>query len=85
MKIPGFVTVYKDNDDGFVHLYFYPGYDEGKQIIRLELKNYDWYFSKNTDKSIDYRFQDKDITEIEYTIINITTNLRKSYKWTPNK
>lgn len=85
MKIPGYVTVYKNIEDGFVHLYFYPGYDDGKQIIRLKLSDklndYDWNFTKNPDKSIDYKFQDKNIKEIEYSIINIASNLRKSYKW----
>lgn len=81
MKIPGYVTVYKDSTDGFIHLYFYPGYDNGKQIIRLDLKNYDWKFVVNQDKSIDYKFTDTNISEIEYSIINCTTNIRRSIKW----
>ncbi|MBO5003775.1 MAG: hypothetical protein J6D03_00610 [Clostridia bacterium] len=74
---PGFVSIYRD-DEEFIHLYFFPGIDKyGKQIYRsLDLSNieFDYKFSKNTDdNAIDYKFLEKNIVKIKCKLIDSRT------------
>lgn len=73
---PGFVSIYKD-EEGFVHLYFFPGIDKyNKAILRsLDLSNieFDYKFVKNSDNSIDYKFQEKNIVKINCKLIDSRT------------
>jgi hypothetical protein len=73
---PGFVSIYRD-DEGFVHLYFFPGIDKyNKQIYRsLDLSNieFDYKYTKHTDNAIDYKFTDKKIIKIRCKLIDSRT------------
>ena len=64
---PGFITVYKDNNN-YIHLYFFPGINDiGKPIYNnLDLSKCEFDFDKkvNYDKSIDYKFLNKKIKKI---------------------
>lgn len=70
---PGFVSIYKDTED-YVHLYFFPGIDKyNKPIFRsMDLSNteFDYKCTKNSDNSIDYKFQEKNIIKIKCKLID---------------
>lgn len=74
---PGFITVYKDNNN-YIHLYFFPGIDDiGKSIYNdLDLSKCEFDFIKNVnyDNSIDYKFLNKKIKKIYCKLVYSNTN-----------
>ena len=70
--IPGFVTIYKDNN-GYVHLYFYQGIDDDETPIYRDIDmsniNADYDISINEDKSKDFKFFNKHIVKIHCKLI----------------
>lgn len=81
--IPGFVNIDKD-EDGFVHLYFYPGIgDNDEPIYRdMTLKNIPFTYtcSKNSDSSIDYKFDNKSIIRIKCQLVPVDSSKEIEYK-----
>ena len=72
MILPGFVTSYRDND-GFVHLYFFPGINNLNNRIYKDIDvnniNMKYTMQKNIDNSIDYKFFDKNIIKLHCKLI----------------
>lgn len=70
--ISGFVSIYKDIE-GYVHLYFYPGYtDTNEHIyndIDLSKTNQEYDVIKYKDKSTDFRFSNKKIVKINCRLV----------------
>lgn len=73
---PGFVSLYKD-DDNFIHLYFFPGIGDDNKIIYRSLDlsnvNYEYKYVKHDDKSVDYKFESKRIVKVVCTLIDNKT------------
>ena len=70
---PGFVTIYYD-EQKFIHLYFFPGINNnGNQIYRKMNLNKSGILYKETvneDKSIDFKFLDKNIKSFTCRLVN---------------
>lgn len=70
--LPGFITLFKDNE-GFVHLYFFQGLtDENRQYYnKLDLPNdkYKYKLIKNKDNSVEYIFENKKIKSITCNLV----------------
>lgn len=81
--IPGFVSVYKNKNDGLPHIYFYPGYDDyDRNIYRIDLasKQYlDYKYVKNQDRSIDYTIVNVTEGDIYFLTIENQTKKTKEY------
>lgn len=77
---PGFVHIYKDNEN-FVHLYFFSGLmDDGNYMYKqIDLSNIPFtytYLSK--DLVTDYKFDNKSIVKIKCQLVeNKTNNIEK--------
>lgn len=76
---PGFVTVYRDNNN-YVHLYFFPGINDNNKKIYNDLDlskcNFDFIENRLYDNAIDYKFLNKKIKKIHcklYTTDNKET------------
>lgn len=72
---PGFVSTYRDNNN-FVHLFFYPGNDNGKEIYKdIDLSNCQFKYKefKYLDKSVDYVFYNNNITKLLCKLIDANT------------
>lgn len=73
---PGFVYMYKDNDD-YVHLYFFSGInDNGNKIYKdIDLSSVPFKYMCNEESDLikDYKFQNKTIIKIKCSLINIET------------
>lgn len=72
--VNGFVNMSKDKDD-FVHLFFYPGVDDDdKPIYRnMDLSNipFKYSYTINSDSSIDYKFDNKNICRLHCTLVPV--------------
>lgn len=70
---PGYVTMFKDNN-GFIHLYFYPGLDENENFYYkdLDLSNCQLIYNEiaNNDGSKEYVFENKNIIRIVCKLID---------------
>lgn len=71
--IPGFITLYKGNDN-LPHMYFFRGItDEGKYYYNnLNLDNCKYEYSKNINKdgSEEYIFKNQNIKRIKCKLVN---------------
>ncbi|MBO5948626.1 hypothetical protein J6Q66_07310 [bacterium] len=69
---PGFILVYKDENE-FIHLYFFKGIDDnGKDIYKnIDLSKIPCKYSeiKNIDGSFDYKFENKKISQISCKLV----------------
>lgn len=76
LKIPGFVTIYRD-ENGYVHLYFFPGivdnHTEYNNIDITDIK-IKYSYTKYIDGAIDYKFENKLVTKIFCKLIKTGTN-----------
>ena len=81
--IPGFVSVYKNKNDGLPHIYFYPGYDDyDRNIYRIDLasKQYlNYKYVKNQDRSIEYTIVNATEGDISFLTIENQTKKTKEY------
>ena len=70
--IEGFVTTYTD-DEGWVHLFFFPGIDESDNVIYndIDLSHCKVKYQENlfNDGSLDVRFFNKNIIRISCTLV----------------
>ena len=70
--VPAFVNMKKDND-GFIHLYFFPGVDDNENPIYrdMDLSNIPFTYScvNKEDSSIDYKFDNKSICKIHCKLV----------------
>lgn len=77
--LPGFITLYKDNDE-FVHLYFFQGLtdEERPYYNKLDLPNdkYKYKLIRNKDNSVEYIFENK---KIKSMTCNLVTYDSKNY------
>ena len=75
---PGYVTIFKDNDN-FIHLYFYPGLDNNEFFYYrdLDLTSCNIKYSKiiHKDNSKEYIFEKKNIIKITCKLIDNNGNL----------
>lgn len=73
--IPGFITLFKD-DDEYVHLYFFRGItDENRPYYnKLELPNdkYKYTLIENKDNSFEYIFENKGIKSMTCQLVSYT-------------
>lgn len=69
---PGFVNIYRDENE-FIHLFFFSGIDDfGNDIYRnIDLSRIEFEYTRDdrSDGSIDYVFQKKGITQITYKLV----------------
>ena len=73
--IPGFVTAYKDNNN-YIHLYFYPGYENGNNIYELFDLNkiqVDYDKLEHPDGSIELLFKTDKLLQFNCTLIKKLT------------
>lgn len=73
---PGFVSTYRDNDN-YVHLFFYPGNDEGNHIyknINFDDCPFRYTEVKFLDDSIDYKFYNKNISKLVCKLMSVKDN-----------
>ena len=81
--LPGFVSVYKNKNDGLPHIYFYPGYDDyDRNIYRIDLtsKQYlDYKYVKNQDRSIEYIIVNVTSGDMSFVTIENQTKKTKEY------
>lgn len=83
MRIEGFVTSYKDND-GKLHIYFFPGKDENGHILCKMLfltKDVDYLYTRQADGGIDYIIIDSPSSVI-YRMTEIATGQTYTYNTT---
>lgn len=70
---PGYVTMFRD-DEGLIHLYFYPGLDESNNLYYrdLDLSNCQVKYNEiiNEDASKEYVFENKNIIKIVCRLID---------------
>jgi len=70
---PGYVTMFRD-DEGLIHLYFYPGIDESNNLYYrdLDLSNCQVKYTEtiNEDASKEYVFENKNIIKIVCRLID---------------
>ena len=80
---PGFVNMYKDDND-FIHLYFFNGIDDNNEPIYcdINLSNISFtYTSKILDNgAIDYTFDNKSIIKINCTLVPKNKDKKIEYK-----
>lgn len=73
---PGFVNIYKD-DEEYIHLYFFAGIDDnGDQIYKnIDLTSLPFKYTCTNESELikDYKFQNKTIIKIKCSLINIST------------
>ena len=71
--LPGFITLYKDNNN-LIHLYFFKGLtDNDKPYYHdLDMSNckYEYKMNVNSDNSIEYIFNDNSIKMMNCKLIN---------------
>ena len=83
--IPGFVLAYKSKDDGLIHVFFYPGYDESdRNIFRIDLiskQNLDYKYVKNQDRSLEYTITNIDSDTISFNLIENQSKEIKEYSF----
>lgn len=76
--LPGYITLYKDND-GFVHLYFFQGLtDENRTYYnKLDLPNdkYKYKVIENNDNSFEYIFENKGIKSMNCKLVSYTNKI----------
>ena len=77
---PGYVYLYKD-DDGFVHLLFYPGFTDDNtnyyQDLNINLAMFTYTKTQNPDGLIDYKFNNKLIIEISCNLVRYDNKIIK--------
>lgn len=80
---PGFVNIYRDENE-FIHLFFFGGIDDaGNDIYKnIDLSRIEFEYTRNDryDGSIDYVFKKKGITQITYKLVpydNIKFNIEQ--------
>ena len=82
IMIPGFITLYK-GEDNLPHLYFYRGYtDEGRYYYNnLDLSNCQYSFKKVNykDKAEEYIFENEKITKIKCKLVNYKGKISNFY------
>jgi len=71
--LPGFITLFKD-DDGFVHLYFFQGLtDENRSYYnKLNLQNtkYKYKLIEHKDHAFEYIFENKRIKSMTCNLVS---------------
>lgn len=74
---PGFVSLQKNNTDGKVSLYFFPGLSSDDKPIYMALDlsalNYDYTFTKLDDNAVVYTFNDTSINKVTAKLVNRKT------------
>ena len=69
---PGFVNIYRDENE-FIHLFFFSGIDDsGNDIYRnIDLSRIEFEYTRDdrSDGSIDYKFRNKSISQITYKLV----------------
>lgn len=69
---PGFVNIYRDENE-FIHLFFFSGIDDsGNDIYRnIDLSRIEFEYTRDDryDGSIDYVFNKKGISQITYKLV----------------
>lgn len=82
MTFPGFVSLYKD-DNNKTHIYFFKGLTESMRPIykNLDLSKikFPYKFTEYPDKAIDYVFND-DIKTVHCDLIEAATGNKRSIK-----